>query len=948
MLWQGKIRISAACVEIEPHLSNPSSDATRLTWPHVPDSDVPFECGHALGFKARQQRNMVTQSQAGSRVSRRICLGKRYVRLKFYSRPSCGSRSCVNRQNPMTTQPSVNLDNCDREAIQIPGSIQPHGCLLACDASVSIVMRQSANAPDMLGATSDLRGQRLEAVLGVDAIHAIRNSLARTKDASRSALTFGLRLPSGRSFDVSAHIYKGVAILEFDPSGAGVAEPIELARTVIAHIKEINQAGRLYHDASRLVRAMLGYDRVMIYQLGIDGAGKVIAEAKRSGLESFKGQYFPASDIPQQARALYLRNPIRIIPNSRFQSVPIEPVVDLSGEPLDLSHAHLRSVSPIHCEYLCNMGVSASMSISIIVNGVLWGLIACHHYEPRILTTSQRIAAEIFGDFLSLHISTLLARQTLEAAAHARQVLDTLLRDSNRSLDIEQLLRSRLTDFKALIQCDGIGMSLQGHWVDEGLTPPRGTFPALLEFAQNVAEGQTWASNRLSMAYPLAAEYADSVSGVLIIPMSHRPKDFLMLFRKEVVDTLDWAGDPNKTYDSGSMGERLSPRKSFAVWKETVHRQSLPWTEQDRQFGEAIRTAVVEVVLHNSELLNSERSKADVRQRMLNEELNHRVKNILALIGALVSHPTAESQSLNGYVETLKGRIQALSLAHDQVVRGDGGGSLFELLSAELSPYRSVDDATQLMGPNVILDARAYSVMALVLHELATNAAKYGALSRPEGKLSVIWAVDAEGGCDITWQESGGPLVRPPSRHGFGSVLIGRSIPFDLGGISVIEYKPEGVQGLFRIPANHLSVAEPVAPKHAKPSITRPYKQTGMLTAACVMILEDQLVIAVGLEHILMDAGVNDVITAGSEAEALKLLVSRKPDVAVLDINLGNGTSIVVADELTRLNIPFLFATGYGDSIIIPGHLKHVPVLGKPYDAQSMLLHLQHLVDPSS
>jgi light-regulated signal transduction histidine kinase (bacteriophytochrome)/CheY-like chemotaxis protein len=800
----------------------------------------------------------------------------------------------------------------------------------------------------MLGTTGDLNGQRLEAVLGVEAIHAIRNSLARTQEASRSALTFGLRLASGQSFDVAAHVFKGTAIIEFEPFGAGIAEPIELARTIIAKIKEIDQTGQLYHDVSRLVRAMLGYDRVMIYQLGTDGAGKVIAEAKRSDLESFKGQYFPASDIPQQARALYLRNPIRIISNSKFHAVPIEPVLDLSGEPLDLSYAHLRSVSPIHCEYLCNMGVSASMSISIIVNGALWGLIACHHYEPRALTTGQRVAAEIFGDFLSLHISTLLARQTLEAAAHARQVLDTLLRDSNRALDIEYLLRSRLSDFKALILCDGIGMSLQGHWAEEGLTPPKETVPALLQFAEGVADGQTWASHRLSMAHPLATDYANDVSGVLIIPMSSHPRDFLMLFRKEVIETLEWAGDPNKTYESGSLGVRLSPRKSFAVWKETVRHQSLPWTDQDRQFGEAIRTAIVEVVFHNSEILNSERSRSDVRQRMLNEELNHRVKNILALIGALVAHPTAESQTLTGYVETLKGRIQALSLAHDQVVRGDGGGNLFELLRAELSPYQSVDDATKLVGPNVVLDARAYSVLALVLHELATNAAKYGALSRSGGKLSVIWAIDADGGCVITWQETGGPMVNAPSRRGFGSVLIDRSIPFDLGGTSTIKYQPEGLRGVFRIPSSHFTVAAPVDATSSREIIALPYEGSGALSKACVLILEDQLVIAVGLEQILMNAGIDDVITAGSESEAIKLLATRKPDVAVLDINLGNGTSIEVADELGRRKIPFLFATGYGDSIIIPGHLKHVPVLRKPYDAHSILKHLQNLVESSS
>ena len=197
-----------------------------------------------------------------------------------------------------------------------------------------------------------------------------------------------------------------------------------------------------------------------------------------------------------------------------------------------------------------------------------------------------------------------------------------------------------------------------------------------------------------------------AMSGVLIVPMSQHPRDYLIFFRKEVIETLDWAGDPNKTYDSGALGDRLTPRKSFAIWKETVHQQSLPWTEQDRQFGDAIRTAIVEVVLHNSELLASERAKADVRQRMLNEELNHRVKNILSLIGALVAHPTSESQTLQDYVATLKGRIQALSLAHDQVVRGDGGGRLAKLLEAELSPYRTAADVIELQGPNVILDAR--------------------------------------------------------------------------------------------------------------------------------------------------------------------------------------------------------------------------------------------------
>ncbi|MFJ2982949.1 MULTISPECIES: HWE histidine kinase domain-containing protein [unclassified Pseudomonas] len=844
----------------------------------------------------------------------------------------------------MTLQPRVNLTNCDREPIQIPGSIQPHGCLLACNASAAIVLRHSANTPGMLGVSGEINGQRLEAIIGAEAAHTLRNSLARVKEASRPALSFAVRVASGETFDVSAHIFKGTVIIEFEPSGASIAEPIELVRTVIAQLREIDRSDKLFPDTARRVRALLGYDRVMIYQLGTDGAGKVIAEAKRSGLESFLGQYFPASDIPQQARALYLRNPVRIISDAKFRTVPIEPVLDLSGEPLDLSYAHLRSVSPIHCEYLSNMGVGASMSISVIVDGALWGLIACHHYAPRTLSMGQRVAAEMFGEFFSLHIQTLRARQTLEAAAHARRVLDNLLREAHRTDDFEALLRARMADFQALIPCDGIGMSLQGRWTTDGLTPPKAAVPGLLSFAESVAEGRTWASNCLSMAHPAAQDYATDVSGALIIPMSQHPRDYLMLFRKEVIETLDWAGDPNKTYQSGPLGERLTPRKSFAVWKQTVHQHCLPWSEQDRQFGEAIRAAIVEVALHNSELLADERSRSDVRQRMLNEELNHRVKNILSLIGALVAHPTSENQTLYGYVATLKGRIQALALAHDQVVRGDGGGRFSALLEAELSPYRTSAEALELRGPNLLLDARAFSVLALVLHELATNAAKYGALSRAGGKLSVTWAVDAGGACDISWCEHGGPAVCPPTRSGFGSVLIERSIPFDLGGTSALEYRPEGLLGLFRIPAKHLTLIED--PDTDAPSTTPAPAPVdcARLVDACVLILEDQLVIAVGLEQILADAQVEDVITASSEAETMKLLLGRKPDVAVLDINLGTGTSIAVAEELTRLDIPFLFATGYGDSVSIPGHLKHVPVVRKPYDAVSILVNLEKLI----
>ena len=726
---------------------------------------------------------------------------------------------------------------------------------------------------------------------------------------------------------------------------------MELARTVIGHIRKIEGEQGLFRDAARLLRGMLGYDRVMIYQLGPDGAGKVMAEAKRGDLESFLGQYFPASDIPNQARALYLRNPIRIISDADVARIPLRPVLDASGEPLDLSFAHLRSVSPVHCEYLRNMGVGASMSISIIVKGELWGLVACHHYSPRTLTMAQRLAAEMFGEFFSLHIQTVHQGKTLKTAARAREALDRFLREATRSHATDELLRAHVADFGALVPCDGVGLCLQGEWVTRGLCPPTAALPGLARFAEGVADGRIWATHQMSGAIASAESYAATVSGVLIVPMSQRPRDFLFLFRREVVETLEWAGNPEKTYETGPLGDRLTPRRSFAIWKETVHRHSAPWTEENRQFGEAIRSAVVEVALRQSELVTDERSKADVRQRMLNEELNHRVKNILALIAALVAHPTDESQTLRDYVATLKGRIQALAHAHDQVVRGDGGGLLTDLLKAELSPYQTGGGMIELDGPPIVLDASAYSVMALVLHELATNAAKYGALSRAGGRLSVAWSIDPGGPCEIRWQESGGPIVVPPKRRGFGTVLIDRAIPYDLGGTSEVEYRAGGVSGVFRLPAKHLSVAA-AADAALDAAATAPTEASGTsgtdLSAWTILIVEDQLVIAVGLEQILDRAKAGTVLTVGSEGEALALLRKRQPDVAILDVNLGTGSSIGFAEELARRDIPFLFATGYGDSSHIPAHLKHVRVVRKPYDADSILESLGEVMSTAA
>lgn len=844
----------------------------------------------------------------------------------------------------MSTRQRVDLTNCDREPIHIPGSIQPHGCLLACDAACRSILRHSANTTTMLGIANDINGRLLEDVIGAEALHAIRNALTRSNDASRAALMFAQPLKSGRLFDIAVHRFKSTIIIECEPARPDIAQPLELARTLIGRVSAIDTVERLVRDTARLIRGMLGYDRVMVYQFGHDEAGKVVSESKRADLESFLGQYFPASDIPQQARELYLRNTIRIISDANFERIPVVPALDASGEPLDLSFAHLRSVSPIHCEYLRNMGVGASMSISIIVDGALWGLIACHHYGPRTLSMAERVAAEMFGEFFSLHLNALKQKQKLEAATTARQSLDRFLRLTARATNIDEVLRENMPDFASLVPCDGAGIWLRGQWTSFGTTPPGDAIPALAALAESVAEGRVWATHMLSQFLPDAESFAADTSGVMIVPLSQRPRDYLFFFRREIVHTLDWAGNPEKSYETGPLGDRLTPRKSFAIWKETVHQQAAPWADEEREIAEAARAALVEVVLHQSELLEDERAKADVRQRMLNEELNHRVKNILAVIKSLVVHPGKDDQTLEDYVDALRGRIQALAYAHDQVVRGDGGGALIDLLNAELTPYRDARTSIVMEGPPVWLDTRAFSVMALMLHELSTNAAKYGALSRAGGTLTVRWSFNALSGCEIEWSESGGPPVKPPSRRGFGTVLIDRSIPFDLGGESDVQYLPEGVKARFRIPAKYVSAGSLAdsrpAEKAGPAKFAAPSRDLGSLS---VLLVEDQMLIAMDVEQILYGAGVKTIATAASVAEAMDRLRDAPPGIAILDFNLGSETSEPIADALTKRGIPFLFATGYGDGSIIPERFAHISIVRKPYEAGTILAQVQRV-----
>jgi light-regulated signal transduction histidine kinase (bacteriophytochrome) len=830
---------------------------------------------------------------------------------------------------------TIDLTNCDREPIHIPGSVQPHGALIVVDPQSNLVMFASENVTQYLGGgVSEVIGQKLDVVVGPEVAHEIGNALARGGSGEISGVVLHADIGNGKRADLTIHRHQNRVLLEFETAASPRDTEIALTLTqsLVRRIDKVSEVGSLVNSVAKLIRAMLGYDRVMVYQFLHNGAGRVVAEAKTGSLDSFMGQHFPYSDIPAQARRLYLENWIRVIGDVSFAPIPLWPDLKTDEPSVDMSHAHLRSVSPIHCEYLQNMGVGASMSISIVVNGELWGLIACHHNTPKVLSIPLRVATELFAQYFALQIAAAENRHRQKAAALARGKLDAIIAGIDPKDSIDFTLKTRLRDFGALVSCDGIGLWTNDEWTAVGAVPSGADIPGLMTFLADAAPQQIWETQDLKSKFA-EGEYGERVAGAMAIPVSAAGNAHLIFFRSEEAHEITWAGEPTKKIVPSALGDRLTPRGSFETWREDVRNKSVPWSEDDRVVADAIRNYVRDIMLRHNDATEEQREKADQQRKLLNAELNHRVKNILALVKSIAAQTGANALSVDEYAQSFEGRLRALSYAHDQSFAGHDGGELSSLIEAEASMHRfqQAPDRVSLEGPPIGLSERAFGVFALLLHEMMTNATKYGGLSAPTGRLDIRWKLLANGDCELGWTESGGPKVVAPSRKGFGSTLIDRTISFDLGGIAELDFASEGLKARFVIPANHL---HPVSERKtsAQPGIVagRP------LVNLKVMLVEDQALIALDTEELLRELGADEVVTSPDVATALNLLMVGSPDVAVLDLNLGNETSEAIADSLDQKGVPFVFATGYQDSATIPARFADVPVVRKPISPEAL------------
>ena len=826
----------------------------------------------------------------------------------------------------------VDLTNCDREPIHVPGSVQPFGVLLALTSDFTIALA-SENIGSFLGQDcADVLNRPVSDLMSAEAIAAIRARVDYLAGPDAVERIFGVVLQKdGRPFDVAIHFSGPFLVVEAEPSV--VEEDVnsgDLVRRMLERLRKTKGVGDLAVEAARQLKVLTGFDRVMVYRFHPDGSGEVIAESARPGLEPFLGLHYPASDIPRQARVLYQRNWLRIIADVEAAPVPLCSVPSYNPGLLDLSMSVLRSVSPIHIEYLKNMGVDASMSVSILREGKLWGLFACHHYGPRHLSFERRTAAELFGQMFSWILESREREADVAYEARAHQVQEKLLEVAASHAHSRGAIADFIADYRAMIDCDGIAVWSDGHLTLSGDTPTEEEVMELIGFINRTSPGRICASAEIAKVYAAGESFRDRAAGFLAIPISRTPRDCLIFFRREILRSVNWAGDPNKAYDVGPHGPRLTPRKSFEAWQEVVRGQSKPWTNADLQIAETLRVTLLEVILQLADLAARERRTAQERQELMIAELNHRVRNILSLVRGLVAHSKETSHSIEEFAGVLGGRIQALARAHDQITNLNWApAALRALVESEAGAYLGARaDRIRLGGPDVALDPKAFATMALVVHEMMTNSAKYGALADSTGQVEVNWKVDPSSGLVIEWKESGGPPVQPPSRRGFGTTIIERSIPFDLNGDAELRFDLLGVQARFVIPANYVQMMTPAARtgvRQEQQEVEEPR------LSGTALIVEDNLIIAMSAEVILLELGARHVEAAASVKEAMAVIERSLPSFALLDLNLGQENSIAVGRRLLELKVPFVFATGYGERAPIPGELSEVPVLQKPY-----------------
>jgi chemotaxis family two-component system sensor kinase Cph1 len=544
----------------------------------------------------------------------------------------------------------IDLTNCDREPIHIPGKVQEHGVLIAIDKDFKIAYCSENISLLFPVVAASLLGQPVS-YLSAFLLSEVDNFIESLLIIAQAGHAFEpVNLYPVIIGNVPYHMILSTAgayfLAEFEPASSNLEKDLQqvIGSSLSIMLSDAKLTSLLYKTAHQ-IRKIIQYDRVMVYKFHDDGHGEVVAEAKNEDIEPLMGLHYPASDIPKQARELYKLNLTRLIAD--VEAVPSS-ILTFSDEALDLTNSSLRAVSPIHIQYLKNMGVASSFSVSLIHNGELWGLVACHNYTPRFINYKQRDAAKLIGQVLSSALSFRQLEEDQQVSNKLKLAVDDLTRHLLRYSSMEEALFKHETTILEVVDCTGAVLVYENQFYTAGIVPEDQFIAALVTWLNETMENGIFATDRLPEEFPLILAVKDCASGLLACRLSKELGEYLIWFKPEVISEVNWAGNPDKPVELSESGLlHISPRKSFETWSQQVRLTSSPWRNEDFRSALQLKEEVAFAI-----------SRKATELRMLNEKLKEAYDELDAF-SYTISH------DLKNPLTTIKSYSQLLKRSAD-------------------------------------------------------------------------------------------------------------------------------------------------------------------------------------------------------------------------------------------------------------------------------------------
>ncbi|MDO5510557.1 MAG: ATP-binding protein [Weeksellaceae bacterium] len=574
----------------------------------------------------------------------------------------------------------IDLSNCDREPIHIPGKIQSHGYLLAVDKDTHHIEYCSENIDNLLGFNSlYVLGKSIaqlenleDATTGLAELQALIFEIL--EDGFLGVFTSKILVIGEEEYHTILSYSGNNLVIEFEKA---LEESID--KNNINHIVRnlVNEASfeKVLQEVTSSVKQVIGFDRVMIYQFLEDGTGKVIAEDKNDGVASYMGLHFPESDIPKQARELYVLNKTRLIANVNAVDQVVQ---SRSKRPLDMSHCKTRAVSPMHIEYLKNMGLCSSFSVSIVVDGKLWGLIACHNYSVKHIDFELRLVAELLGEIISSVINVKSSEEFVEQENKYLKIHQAFLKNLLLDKSVDSILAHSEENLLKVTEADGVAFYFEDRNHHLGKTPPKAFIEGLLQWYFDTHGEELFETNHLAAHYPAAKEHAEFAAGVMIVVLSKKSGDAILWFKPEKKMVIDWAGNQDKHIEQrmkeGELVFEIHPRKSFETYSETVSNRSEAWSTTEIKSAERSKQIILEASLLKSKELKTLNEKLHEAYRDLDTfayTVSHDLKTPLTVVKAnaqMLMRGNLEDPARNKVKSILEG-IDDMTYMMDEILK---------------------------------------------------------------------------------------------------------------------------------------------------------------------------------------------------------------------------------------------------------------------------------------